>query len=544
MLKGELPRTWDRVFPWLPWILALVVVGSVLWVTRSFSALPPDTADQLVLARHLAAGDGYVTSFVFAHPGLLESVERVPETHGLLWPVVHAGFFWLGSVDAFWTRVIGLLCVAGAALFAFYMALNTSGRVAGAVAFLLVLTSPNLVAFALLGHDDVSLLFFMALVFALMQRALRSGKVEDFALVGISAAAALLAKPLALVLPVVLFVLWFHRARFGWKGVAARACVVVLPLSLAFAAYLARNVAAHGSLGFRYGALEWLHKSVNLEAMYALYDGTPAMSEILRALGPIRILDLIGFQLAFFAESFARITPLATWGNPLTAQLGEFIVPAFLPVLGLLATLMLLRTHRDLAVVFLLWGVTMVAFLCGVFYFDLRYFSTIVLMSAVSLGIVSQQAWNSAKEGTSRPLMIAGLVLTAATVVLSGLQLASSVKSLAGIDTRRLVCGPSLDWIAENTPVDARVIALNPMFVTWYAERQAVMWPSGGIRPLRAVASHYGAEWLLASTATERAETSRFVNELARTGGGGFLEPQHSAAGCVVFKVRRPKARG
>jgi hypothetical protein len=240
-------------------VLAVLYVAGALCWTRA-AGLPPDAAAYAVIARNLARGDGYTESFVPFHPGPYESVRHLPDLHGLLRPLVLAPLFaWLGP-SATVVRVPSTLGTAATALVVFAFACRLFGPGAAFAAALLTLASPTLLAYAALGTDDTGFTALATATVALLVLALRERRPALLAAAGAVSAVAILEKPTGVFLPAL--GLGALAALGPAAGPRGRALLAVLgPPLAAFAAYLARNVLAHGSPDFRFGGLEWIWRT-------------------------------------------------------------------------------------------------------------------------------------------------------------------------------------------------------------------------------------------------------------------------------------------
>ena len=180
-----LHRAWMRLTAEIPvqpidwrWIGLPVLAGLAHW----FWIHPPwpwalwsgDAHEYAVLARRLAAGEGFTTGVILPvelgfgatadHPSLL----RAP-----LWPLVIAAFFCVLGSEAWAAHVAVLVFHLGTIALATGLAMGLCGRWAGLVAGLAVAASSQLVMFTIDGVSESLFGFLVVLVFLLCARGAR-----------------------------------------------------------------------------------------------------------------------------------------------------------------------------------------------------------------------------------------------------------------------------------------------------------------------------------------------------------------------------------
>ena len=232
-------HSWGRrALPWLPplprrtrWALAaILVVGLVLRVVWAVQMEPPqelrDPVLYLILADHLAAGDGYRYGF--------EADQGVTAYYPPGYPLLLGGVTWLvrllpGEVETFdaavWTNValsvatIGLVFVLGRRL---------AGPRVGLVAAAIWALWPNLVFHSGVALTETLFLFLLVLLLVLLlgdRDAARAPGLVRLVAVGLLFGATLLVRPVSAVIFPVFLVLWWAN---GVRGALWRLAVVGL----------------------------------------------------------------------------------------------------------------------------------------------------------------------------------------------------------------------------------------------------------------------------------------------------------------------------
>ncbi|MCZ6785194.1 MAG: glycosyltransferase family 39 protein [Proteobacteria bacterium] len=528
----------SRVVPFLPLALAVAFLAVGLATTSDFIAIPADTAQQLTVARSLFRGEGYLQPVVWAHSGLADRVTHMPDTHGILWPFVQAVWFAALSEDSSTARVHGLVYLALTGIVTFAFARRLFGTAAGLVAMTLVLTNVNLFLFAAMADDDLSFSFFFLCTAFFLHRGLEGGASRDFWFAGLAGGAAMLAKAIGFVLPLVFLSTLLLWRSLGPRKVAVRIVGLSLPIGFGALAYFLRNYLSHGDLGFRFASMQWIYKLGGFEALAGLFDPPPTMGGIFQSLGPSGILHEVTWQLLALAGSMIRTVPLLVTGPAVHEVASQFWLPAFLPLVGLIATLLLLTRQRAFCVIALLSWLGIVLFVSLPWHFELRYFSPLVPLSAISISAAMQKWPFAAKLSPRVRLTAAGPVLVAlVTLGLSALQFGIFQVELASTRFDSRVCSDSLDWIERSTAPEDRVMALDPWHVAWFTERESIVIPSGGVSAIERVARHYDTHWLLAAADLKRPETSRLLRRLDAVPAEIRIKHAYRGQACWVYRL-------
>ena len=486
--------------------LATVVLGAAwivgVWLWARDAPLPPDAAAYGVIARNLARGGGYTESFIPFHPGPYDSVSHLPDLHGLLTPALLAPLFAVRGPSAAAVRLPSTLAAAGIAFVVFALGGRLFGAVPAFLATLVVLASPSLFSYATLGTDDTGFTLLALGTLAALVVGTHERRPRLLVGAGLLAGLAILEKPTGIFLPA-LGVIALLVMRRGTPVPATAIAGVLVPPLVAFAAYLARNQLAHGSLDFRFGGLEWIWKDSAFEGMMALYQRAPTTLETIRRLGPARVLEITGEQLAWFAQATFALRPIVPV-RPVDV-LAVVAVPAFLPSLGLVPLPWLARRVPALALLVLATFVAAPAAVCTLWHAEPRYFLIFIPLAALVL---------AGTIGRFR----AGRVAMAALVLVSALGLVRSARLLA--EQPPHPCLAVLEKM-NAAAIPGRILTFDPWAVAWLADREAVMIPSGGLDAIASVALRYDTRLLLVHPMLGRPDTTALLGRLE--GGAGPL---------------------
>jgi len=526
------PHSSRRIVVGIAWALCAGSLSLSLYTSRTGALISPDAAHTAVVARNLVRGEGFVIDFVPFHAGTFESVRHVPEMHGLLQPVVLAPFFALFGVEDATVRIPGLVYAALTGLVAFYLARRLFGDAAGLAACVLTLTSATLFRIGESGLDDAGFAFFCLWGTSMLERGLSRQRPRDFALSGLLMGLALLAKPMGFFLPGLLVVTLLQWRSLRARGIARLCLFFLLPFAACAAVYFARNLVAHGGLGFRFGALEWIYKIQGFEGFFALHPVPPTLGEIVASIGWSEVFAIQWEQV----ERFARAAFLPPRG-PLARSI---VSPWTLAPLGLATGLLHLRQQRVFGALVLASVLGSVAFVSLLYHFEARYFAMLGPLFAVSVaGVVAWgQAVRPRRGALSRLARLAAWALVAVLVLQSGLL-------LARMQQRALIrlaasgpCPGAVEWIRSKTPADDAVLVLHPATNAWLLERPAIMIPTGGLEEILEVARRYDARWMLGHRSMIRPYTGRYVAELGDVRGDGYsIETVFQGARCRVHRL-------
>lgn len=183
---ASLHRAWMRLTPEIPvrpiawrWVLLPVLLGFGHWLwihpPWPWALWSGDAHEYAVLARRLAAGEGFTTGVILPaelsfgatadHPSLL----RAP-----LWPLVLAAFFRVLGPEAWVAHLAVLVFHLGTIALATALGMGLAGRWVGLLAGAAVAASSQLVMFTIDGVSESLFGFLVVLVFLLCARG-RSG---------------------------------------------------------------------------------------------------------------------------------------------------------------------------------------------------------------------------------------------------------------------------------------------------------------------------------------------------------------------------------
>jgi 4-amino-4-deoxy-L-arabinose transferase-like glycosyltransferase len=515
-------------------IVVALWLAAVLYGTAGGRVLPPDAMHYAIIARNLATGQGYQVDLIPFHAGLHDAIRHVPELHGLLRPVPLTLLFAVGGVDLDWVRVPGLVYMALLGFMAFVFGRAVFGPIAGALACLLTLGHFTTFWWAWSGTDDVGFaLFFLCALYAL-HRGLEERSNGWFWLAGVAAGIALLEKLAAMFVPGVFVVAIALLARDVPRGTRMRwAAYSLAPFALALGLYLARNAIAYGGVMFRFGAYDWLLKTGGYEVAYGLYDAAPRLGPVLTeiglgqaaliSLGQVKKLALSLIYAGSFPGTDIRLIGVGLVALPLVAALR--------PRFAALAALALLGA---------------IAFICGLYHVEERYFVAFVPLFAVGVGGVVARSIQGLGRGWIR-LAVRGTGVAIAAVI----AILTARSTLVWSNPEALAffghpgaCVDGAIWVRENTPADTRVLSLNPWLIHWWSERPTLMIPSGRPRDVMKVARHYDAHIVFDHKTLGFPRTQIVIDGLLDTPPRGLeSELLFEAPGCRVHRLTWTEGR-
>jgi 4-amino-4-deoxy-L-arabinose transferase-like glycosyltransferase len=508
---------------------AACFLGALL-LTRGVTPFPPDAAHNAMVARSLARGEGFTLEILEYHFGRVREVEHVAEMHGILQPIALAGLFTALGEERSLSPVPGFAYVALTGWVAFVYARRRFGGPAGLVACLLTLGSAVLWFWAWFGTDDAGFAFWFLLAIFALDLAREERTELHFALAGLAAAAALLQKQSGLVLLAPML-----GVVAGATGVPVRirlrwAAIWAAPWALALACYLARNLAASGQWMFRFGSIDWIYKSRGLEAFFAVHDETPALSEVLRSLGVEGVASIVSSQLDDFARVALSFTP-ALRADPLD----RLMSPAFLAPLGFAALALHAWRCPGFAGLVALSIAASVAFVCGLWHFELRFFTPLIPLLAIAL------AGALAPGAAARRTHALRRIETATTCIgfgVAALSVGLFTRSLAAIPIFAAAppCEGGLAWIRRETAPSDRILSFDPWAAAWVGERAAIVIPSGPRRDVEKVVRWYRPGWLVLQPVVAR--NDRTIREMVANPSAGFATSlAYADRECSVHRI-------
>jgi 4-amino-4-deoxy-L-arabinose transferase-like glycosyltransferase len=503
------------------WVVVFAAVS--LWLTRGGVPLPPDSVEYAEVARSLAQGDGYTINMVEFHPGFLPSIRHPPELHGLLQPILILPLFSIWGLDLALVRIPGLLFLACLGVTVFWATRRLFGSIAAAVALGSLLATQELVLNAYMGGDDVGFAFlsFGALIAFVFDE--ESAHRSWFALGGAFAALATLQKFSGVVLPIVAGVTLLSRRDLSPGAMLRRWIWVAGPVAAAAMVYLFRNYLVHGGMGFRFTPVDWFAKN-DPRAYFALYWVAPTLSDVWNVLGPRRLAELVGDQFRLL-----RIVLASEWALSL----------------GGLAALFVLRERRTWRWGALSYWLILVLVTTVAYHVEGRYLLGLLPVGAVSLGGVAARSVELARArfgGRAAQRAVKGWVLVVLALAVIGFgRMIARGRSLREAGAHSVGCDDAAAYLKRTARRSSPVLTANPWFVSWAAERPAVMAPTGGPDRTRAVIAYYGIDWALSGAWAVGAPDldDELFRELVGEPGGPGAKRVFRGPQCSVYRLRR-----
>lgn len=503
--------------------VALLWWAVALWWIAGAPLLAPDSLHYGLVARNLLEGRGYGIEVIPFHPGSFDLGVRIPEMHGLLQPLVLWPIFALTGPAAGALPAVGLAAAALTGWIAFVFARELFGSAAGWLAMLLTLGNGVVFFFGWAGTDDVGFAFLFMVSLYAFHRGWESGDERWLAGAGLAAGLATLEKLSGAVLPATFLAAAWVLGRRGERLGPRAALWLLAPFGLAVGAYLLRNVAAYGGLGFRFSPLAWLLKAEGYPAFHALYDEAPSLADAIRAIGWGRLPGLAAEQAGKLAHAVFSI-PSAP-GRRLNQDLQVL-------ALGIPALLLHLRRQRCFAIIGGLAALASVAFFCVVHHVEARYFAMLVPLAAVSLAGAVVSGLRAPRTG---PRVAAGAALVLALLAVGWrLPVLLDRGWIAGRAAAG-ACPRVFDRLADESRPDAVVLSLDPWRVAWETRRFSVMVPSGPDEDVARVAKRYGAGWLVLGPSAARSQERRGLADRAPAALGA--EVVLRAGPCTLYRL-------
>lgn len=446
-----------------------------LALTPSGTPFPPDALEYAEVARSLVRGDGYTINMTEFHAGFLSSIRHAPELHGLLEPLFMVPLFAVTGARETMIRVPGVLLASCVGFVTFFVGRHHFGSKTGCLAALCVLFHPSLSYVALLADDDIGASIFALLSFFFFSKGIEAQKGSLwFGLSGVSVALATLQKITGLVLPLALAASAL-AAQGVWRKVGLRGWLMVLiPALVALGAYGLRNYLAHGGLGFRFSPIDWLAKD-RPEAYFALYEQAPSLSDVWKRLGPRRIVELIFVQVR---------------------ALGHVVRENVLLSIAAPVALVSLRRYQWFAAFVTLYTILLAGAVCVAYHVESRYLAPLVPFLTMTIVAGLAQAIPSADRFVPPAFTKAFVGLSIA--VLLGRELWGSIATVSVLGhaaARTGRCDDAIRFVRSSVGVAEPVLTQNPWFVSWKADRAAVVAPTNGEPALLTVIRRYETKW-------------------------------------------------
>ncbi len=502
-----------------------------LWITRDHYPVSPDTLHHGIVARNLARGNGFTINMIHYHVGQHAEVEHVPEMHAILQPVALAGLFALFGPEQAMFRVPGFTYMALTGFVAFLYARRGFGAGAGLVACTLTLASSLLAQWAWIGSDDAGFAFwFLVAVFAL-DVAIEKRSARGFALAGLAAALALLQKLSGMILLAPMLAIALNRetsvrTRLRWTA------SWLAPFALAFGLNAVRNRIASGGWGFRFGSIGWIYKTQGIEAYYGVYDPIPSLASVLGSIGSERVISVIRDQLEVFARAVLSPTPVFA-----VDPLNRLMAPGFLSLLALLALAIHARRRPRFAVLATLSLLGSVGFICGIWHYEIRYFTQLVPLFAISISgsIVPKESFAQPRRQTAFAMALSatGLAIVALSVGLFARSL-QTIPLFGGA----AACSRALAWIRSETAPNDRILTIDPWTTTWETQRASIVVPFGPREDVEKVIAWYHPTWLLVQPRLLRPRSTQRIQEMLANPTATFsASPVLVDGACSVHRI-------
>jgi 4-amino-4-deoxy-L-arabinose transferase-like glycosyltransferase len=418
----------------------------------------------------------------------------------------------------------------------FWWGLRVFGRGAGFLACLLTLLNVNLLLYSLMGTDDTGFAFYFISSLAVLYVALTEERDRCFLLAGVLGGLALLEKPSGFFIPAVFLAPALKLGKTAPWRVAKWLGLLFAPCVAAVGVYLLRNYMAYGSPQFRFGVLVWIWKRDGYEGWTQLFDRVPSLAGMLQEIGWEGAVGLTWVEL----RRFLRILmPLRVFAS---ASLLLAAVPALMPALALSAALVTARRMPEMAWLFICSLVASAAF-CSILYTaQMRYFAWLIPLSALWVsGVLTKGMRCTADRWRGRLVRVGWVAVGGWFVVASGTTLLATQRVMRKVEVpKAAVCRGALDWVVEATAPDERILTFDPWFVNWATDREAIMIPSGGVKPILVVARRYDAHWLLASRSSLRPRTSKVVMAMQATAAEVRVTRRFDDGVCRVYRLDWP----
>jgi hypothetical protein len=524
-------RSWRRVSTAAVGAVCVLWLVGVLWISRGHYPASPDTFHHGIVARNLVRGDGFKINMIQYHVGRFADVEHVPEMHGILQPIALAGLFAFAGPQRALFRVPGFVYVSLTGFVAFLFARRVFGTGAGLVACALTLSSNLLLFWAWFGEDDAGFACWFLVALYSLDVAIEKRSDRRFAVAGLAAAFALLQKLSGMILLAPMLAILLDRGT-SLRSRLRSLAIWLAPWSLALALCLARNQVASGGWMFRFGPIDWIYKARGLEAFFGVYDSMPSLFSVLDSLGFERVISIVLKQLADFARA-------ALWPAPIFGfdPMHRIMAPAFLSIVGLAALALHARRRPRFAALFALSLLGAVGFVCGIWHFEVRFFTLLVPLLAISIGgaVAAGRPAAQAPRSVAFARVTAGVGLALVALSVWAFVLALQViPSFAGPEP----CGAARDWIRRETAASDRILTFDPWTTSWETERATIVVPSGPRSDVEKVIAWYRPTWLFFEPRPLRFFSLRRIQAMVANPTAAFSASRVFVDGdCAIYRI-------
>jgi hypothetical protein len=244
------------------------------------------------------------------------------------------------------------------------------------------------------------------------------------------------------------------------------------------------------------------------------------------------VVEIVAGQLADFARTVLSPAPWMA-GDPFRNLTG----PPFLAPLGIASLAVVARAAPRFASITLLALVAAVAFICGIWHFELRFFTMLVPLLAIStagaLAVTARSARARLGRGPAAAVGALGVALVALAVTVL-----ASWPPTTRVASGHHVCAGSLDWIRRETLPADRILTFDPWTTAWATERPAIVVPSGARRDVERVIARWGPRWLVVRPMPGRGSSLRTVRAmLAKPTRRFAAQPVFSDGDCDVYRI-------
>src|SRR5262249_13606648 len=376
----------------------------------------------------------------------------------LLRPLEVVPLFALFGVHPLALRAPAFLYTALTGVVVFCWARAAFGIGAAYFACLLTLLNANLYFYSDFATDDTRLAFFFTAAAALLWRALRSRRTEHFFVAGAAAALGVLEKPTGVVF---LCLCAAAALRLMLTGADRRRVVrwivaLCAPIGVAMVLYAIRNLAAHQTVGFRVGPLDWILRAGGMDTVMQVFDRPPTLLATLRDIGWARVAAIAARDVQRFGMMLFKVTPLAGDNFGPLGLPEQLMVPVVLPALACAGLAIYWRRDPDMSALLVASLVGAVVVNCILWHFEVRYFSFLIPLLAIWVGGVFAAA---ARFGTVARVTSIGVAVVVLVLNVRTLAVAELVRSLYW--SEGTLCQPAANWVTAHTATHEPVMVFD-----------------------------------------------------------------------------------
>ncbi|MFM2309166.1 MAG: hypothetical protein RLY87_1287, partial [Chloroflexota bacterium] len=553
----------------------LTVTACVVWSMQHAPFIGhADYADNVVVARNLIRGRGWVVDYVTQFYQIYPSVTHPQETWPILQPVwIALSFVFFGVTDSA-ARVPNLVFWVLLAWLVGRFARHRWGMTVALVSVAFLSMNVFMYRQIIYATSDIAFVAFATAAFQgiwMLPQAeqtywrngwFRSFRAKSLA-TGVWTGLMLLQKPgsaamLALGMGFWLLLTWvvpLFRAHMDWQALWRRLGYVIIWAGIACSVlmpYIVRNLILFGSAVHSTESYDaWILEYTQWDAIYRVYaaDGgigsgdLPERSWLLRW-GFDALLHKFWMQgkviQDYLLPSFVAFPwPFNAFGGAATATGMLSAFGLWCAVIGMLPP----RTNKRVA----LWRMLLFCMLPYTIFMvtywhanEPRYWVVLLPWLALAAGHGIVRVRDVLLRERQYPFFRGLLVSTA--VVCALYSPVSSIRSSMLVDAALVVADRDLyQYLRTNTSPDAVMMTRVPWQLQWYSDRGAVMIPSDAdATTILRIAKHYGARYLvLDSLQRPNAATRAVLTEMIAAPGSGFVLRYRTPAYPVDDRGRR-----